>query len=84
MHPLVLVHGSWGSSAMWMGYAQYLSNKGWDVYAPDLRGHGKSGGSVAGVTMGDYVTDVARIVEEQGLKDPIISGHSMGGLIALM
>ncbi len=82
--PLVLVHGSFGSSAMWMGYIEFLSKNGWNVYALDLRGHGKSEGSVEGATMNDYVVDVHQTVTENNLKDPVIIGHSMGGLIALM
>jgi len=83
-NPIVLVHGSWGSSAMWMGYSQYLSQKGWDVYALDLRGHGKSEGEVAGATMADYADDIAHVVAEHGLNNPVVIGHSMGGLVALM
>ena len=82
--PIILVHGSWGSSLMWMNYVQFLSKKGWDVYAPDLRGHGKSKGSVAGSTMGDYVADVIRAITENKLENPIVIGHSMGGLVGLM
>jgi len=82
--PLILIHGSFGSSLMWMGYAQFLSTKGWDVYAPDLRGHGKSEGELAGAMMNDYVADIHRVITEHALENPIIIGHSMGGLIALM
>ncbi|MEX0933999.1 MAG: alpha/beta hydrolase [Candidatus Paceibacterota bacterium] len=82
--PLVLVHGSWGSSMMWMLYIKHFVEKGWDVYAPDLRGHGKSGGSVDGATMDDYVSDVKRMVDEHNLKTPLIIGHSMGGLVSLI
>ncbi len=81
---IVLVHGSWGSSAMWMGYTQFLSQNGWNVYALDLRGHGKSEGTVAGATMHDYVDDVAQVVTDHALTDSIIMGHSTGGLVALM
>jgi len=81
---VVLIHGSWGSSAMWMTYIQFLSQDGWDVYALDLRGHGKSDGSVAGTTMGEYARDVHQVVTEHDLHNPVVVGHSMGGLIALM
>ncbi|MEX0918531.1 MAG: alpha/beta hydrolase [Candidatus Paceibacterota bacterium] len=83
-NPIILVHGSWGSSVMWMDYTQFLSDKGWDVYALDLRGHGKSGGDVEGATMEDYANDVAQVVSDHGLSKPIVIGHSMGGLVALM
>lgn len=82
--PLLLIHGSWGSSTMWMQYSEILKNKGWDLYMPDLRGHGQSGGSVAGATMQNYVDDVSKVVSEHNLKMPIVIGHSLSGLVALM
>jgi len=69
---------------MWMGYTQFLASKGWDVYALDLRGHGKSEGEVTGATMKDYNDDIAQVVSENGLENPVVIGHSMGGLVALM
>ncbi|PIR69331.1 MAG: hypothetical protein COU47_03085 [Candidatus Niyogibacteria bacterium CG10_big_fil_rev_8_21_14_0_10_46_36] len=83
-NPIVLVHGSWGSSAMWMGYTQFLTSKGWDVYALDLRGHGNSEGEVRGATMKNYADDIAQVVAENDLENPVVIGHSMGGLVALM
>ncbi|MEX2404985.1 MAG: alpha/beta hydrolase [Candidatus Paceibacterota bacterium] len=82
--PLVLIHGSWGGAWMWKKYATYFAENGWEVYALDLRGHGKSGGKVAGATMEDYVADVHNVVEEALLGSSVIIGHSMGGLVALM
>jgi len=81
---VILVHGSWGSSAMWIEYTQFLSQNGWDVYALDLRGHGQSEGSVSGATMEDYAQDVKQVVTEYDLNNPVIIGHSMGGLVALL
>lgn len=81
---VVLVHGSWGSSAMWMTYIQSLSEQGWDVYALDLRGHGQSGGSLDGATMEDYASDIHSVVTEYKLENPIVIGHSMAGLVVLM
>ena len=81
---VVLVHGSWGSSSMWMGYAQFLSQNGWDAYALDLRGHGRSEGNIAGATMEDYACDVKQVVAEYDIDNPAVIGHSMGGLVALM
>lgn len=81
---LVLVHGSWGASWMWEMYIEYLGEQGWETYALDLRGHGKSGGTVAGATMEDYVADVHAAIIDNGIRSPIIIGHSMGGLVVLM
>lgn len=81
---IVLVHGSWGASWMWNMYVPFLSQKGFDVYALDLRGHGQSEGEVAGTTMQNYVEDVRQVIEENNLEHPIVIGHSMGGLVALI
>jgi len=82
--PIVLVHGSWGASWMWVMYADFLADLGWEVCTLDLRGHGKSGGSLEGATMEDYVEDIHVVIEELELINPIVIGHSMGGLLALM
>jgi len=82
--PIVLVHGSWGGTWMYQNYATYFAERGFNVHALDLRGHGESGGSVEEATMDDYENDVATAVEGLGLKRPIVIGHSMGGLVVLM
>lgn len=82
--PIVLIHGSWGASWMWNMYIPYFTQHGWDVYAPDLQGHGQSEGNVSGATMQNYVDNVAQSINENNLQNPIIIGHSMGGLVALM
>ena len=81
---LVLVHGSWGAGWMWNVYVEFFVSKGWQVVTLDLRGHGKSGGTVEGALMGNYVDDIHTVVDELELEGPVIIGHSMGGLIALM
>lgn len=82
--PVILVHGAWTGSWIWKNYAEFLAEEGWDIYALNLRGHGKSGGDVAGTTMEDYVQDIHTVVEEALLGSAVIVGHSMGGLVALM
>lgn len=82
--PLVLIHGSWAASWMWQVYTPMLTQAGYPVYALDLRGHGKSSGSLEGATMEDFVSDISAVITELGIQRPTIIGHSMGGLIALM
>lgn len=81
---LVFIHMSWGGSWVFKNYINFFAKTGYNCYALDLRGHNKSGGSVEGATMQDYVNDVQSVVAALGARDPIIIGHSMGGLIALM
>ena len=75
---------SWGGTWAFKFYMKFFSDAGYNCHALDLRGHGKSGGSVEGTTMQDYVDDVRVVVRNLGTENPIIIGHSMGGLIALM
>lgn len=82
--PLLFVHMSWGGLWAFKMYMRFFFEHGFDCYALDLRGHGISGGSVAGATMKDYVSDVREVVKYYKLKSPFIIGHSMGGLVALM
>ena len=81
--PILLVHGSANSSIVWRYWQQALACLGWSSYAIDLRGHGKSPGSVDGATMWDYANDVL-YVANQLQEIPVVMGWSMGGLVAMM
>ncbi|MXZ46337.1 MAG: alpha/beta fold hydrolase [Chloroflexi bacterium] len=81
--PVVLMHGAANSSAVWRHWQEALVERGWGSHALDLRGHGRSEGSVDGATMSDYADDVAAFVETLP-ETPVLMGWSMGGLVALM
>ncbi len=81
---IVLIHMSWGGAWIFTLYQKFFASHGITTHAVDLRGHGRSGGSVEGATMQAYVHDVAVAVEGLGITNPIVIGHSMGGLVALM
>jgi len=82
--PIVLVHGAfvgaWCYQAHWLAY---FARQGFRCYAPSLRGHGNSEGRAqldyAGI--GEYVSDIARVVEPLSGPAPILVGHSMGALV---
>jgi pimeloyl-ACP methyl ester carboxylesterase len=83
--PVVLVHGSFGGGFMWKMIAPMLATNGMHAFVPTLRGHGMSAELDLGqVSMQDYVDDVQETVNHFSLKNPIIIGHSMAGLVALM
>lgn len=79
--PLVLIHG-WGRSAdaAWWPLMEHTKRT---VIAVDLPGHGRS-------TLDERFSfelaadSVALAVEDAGLHDPILVGHSMGGPISLL
>lgn len=82
--PLLLVHGSANSAAVWTFWQRELAAHGWSSYAIDLRGHGKSGPtSLSETTMDDYTNDVDALLR-QLRERPVVMGWSMGGLVAMM
>ena len=76
----VLVHGVTSSSRTWWRVGPALAGRGYRVVAVDLRGHGASPRTVAGLSAADLAADVAETVE--GPVDLLV-GHSLGALVAL-
>lgn len=80
---IIFVHGAWHGKWCWEKYFKptFVSH-GYDVVLFDLPGHDKPG-KIKGInkySIGDYV----RVLENEVQKldsDPILIGHSMGGLI---
>jgi pimeloyl-ACP methyl ester carboxylesterase len=82
--PVILIHGSANSAAVWEFWQQALAEQGWPSYAIDLRGHGQSGPrDLSHTSMQDYAADVTVLVT-QYRQPPVLIGWSMGGLVALM
>jgi pimeloyl-ACP methyl ester carboxylesterase len=81
--PLVLLHGG---GDRWQEFIPLLPSLVlcWQVYALDLRGHGKSGRVPGRYRPADYVVDVCAFVTKRLDRCPILLGHSLGGWIALL
>lgn len=79
--PVVLLHGLTANGACWTPLARELE-KDYDVIMPDARGHGKSGAPERGYRYDDLADDVAGLIDALGLANPVLLGHSMGGMIA--
>lgn len=79
--PLVMLHGGSGRWQLYFGMLAELAER-CHVYAPDLRGHGKSGWVPWGYTIRDYVEDIGVFLRE--VSGPaVLMGHSLGGIIAV-
>jgi pimeloyl-ACP methyl ester carboxylesterase len=80
--PVLLVHGMFGGAWYWENYQGLLARYGYETHAINLRGHHGSRPvpDIGKVSLDDYVTDAIEVA--RSLKNPIVIGHSMGGLIA--
>ncbi len=80
-HPLLLIHGAFAGAWCWdEGFAGYFVERGYDVHAVSLRGHGKSRGALLMASLEDFTDDVASVAATLS-PAPILVGHSMGGMI---
>jgi alpha-beta hydrolase superfamily lysophospholipase len=84
---LVICHGLNAHSGQYAWAAEQFASNGLAVYAPDLRGHGKSEGERFYVEeVADWVSDVAGAVKIAKSREPglpvFLLGHSAGGVVS--
>jgi esterase len=75
--PVVILHGLFGLSDNWVTFGRQLSEQ-YSVYIPDLRNHGHSPHSNI-FDFPSLESDLLELVEEYGLHDISLIGHSLGG-----
>lgn len=79
--PLVLIHGLFGSASNWHGIARRLAADHL-VLVPDLRNHGQSPWNPR-MDYQSMATDLAALLDAQGIVRAHLVGHSMGGKAAM-
>jgi len=79
-HPLVYLHGAGGMTREDPLLARLADS--FHVHAPYLPGYGESEECPELRDMLDITLHTLDVVDALGLKDPILVGHSMGGMIA--
>jgi pimeloyl-ACP methyl ester carboxylesterase len=79
---VVFLHGAGFDHTVWQLLARWFAHRGASVLAPDLPGHGMSGGAPLR-SIGEMADWTAALIEVAGSKQVTIIGHSMGSLIAL-
>ena len=82
IRPFVLIPGIGVSSTYFERLAPILNEFG-PVYALDLPGFGGVPHPGRALTIAEYADLVGRVVDELGLVDPVVVGHSMGSQIAV-
>lgn len=79
---LLLVHGAGMDHSAWAQQSRALAHSGFAVLAPDLPGHGRSGGEPL-TTVPLIAQWLAALLDGLGVGRAIVAGHSLGGLVAL-
>lgn len=81
--PILFVHGANCAAWVWEeNLLPDLADRGFEVHAVSLRGHGRSEGRhlLPWMSLSDYVTDLVATVANIG-RPPVLVGHSMGGMV---
>jgi pimeloyl-ACP methyl ester carboxylesterase len=78
--PIVLVHGAGGHHLYWPSPIRRIPN--YHVYAIDLPGHGRSGGS-GQQTIASYASILVEWLMDIRVHSAVFFGHSMGAAIIL-
>ena len=76
--PVLLLHAWALSSAMWSQQVLGLTHAGYSVITFDRRGHGRAPGNGAGYDFDTLADDVAAAIDQLGLSELNLVGHSMG------
>ena len=87
-----VVHGMAEHSERYQDFAQFLVNKGFDVYASDHRGHGETAGSVENTgffakndgwnAVSKDIFQLTKLIKNKNENIPIyLFGHSMGSFL---
>ena len=79
---ILFVHGAGMDHSVWPLQARHFAYRGWNALAPDLPGHGRSGGELRDSIerMADWLWD---LIKTLAVEPVTLVGHSMGALISL-
>ena len=82
--PFLLVHGVTSDAETFWRLGPTIAAAGWRVLAPDLPGHGRTGGWRGRHRFVETAADLAALVEALGLQPGRLAvlGHSWGGMVA--
>ncbi|MFC7140729.1 alpha/beta fold hydrolase [Halosimplex aquaticum] len=76
--PLVVAHGVFDDGLARIPLARDLEDE-YDVVLYDARGHGQSDAPESGYGADDRAADLVGLLDELGIENPLLLGHSMGG-----
>lgn len=82
MSTFLLVHGAWHSGRCWERVVPLLESAGHRVLAPSLTGYGDKAHLLSPeVGLDTHVDDIVTLINEEGLGEVVLVGHSYAGLV---
>jgi pimeloyl-ACP methyl ester carboxylesterase len=80
--PVVMLHGMVSTGDCWTYTCEALKSRH-QVIAPDMPGHGRSGGGASPYSLAFYADWLSDFLDALGLSSATLIGQSMGGAICL-
>ena len=80
--PLLFLHGTGCDTSDWMPVIERLPSEQRCI-APDFRGHGQSLVLTQPFTLVDLAGDVLHLIDFLRMRELVIVGHSLGGMVAM-
>ena len=81
MTNFLLIHGAMRGAWLWDKLMPLLMKGGGNPMAIDLPGHGYRTAEASFTTMSTYINDVIQFIRKENLKDLVLVGHSMSGIV---
>lgn len=81
MTNFLLIHGAMRGAWLWDKLMPLLMKGGANPIAIDLPGHGYRTSEGSFATMSTYIDDVIQFIRKENLKDLVLVGHSMSGIV---
>jgi len=81
MTNFLLIHGAMRGAWLWDKLMPLLMKGGGNPIAIDLPGHGDRKAEASFTTMSTYIDDVIQFIRKENLKDLVLVGHSMSGIV---
>jgi len=83
---IVMIHGMWGGGWYWENYKKIFEGAGYSCITPTLRYHNVDPKDIPNPQLGttsllDYAKDLEEEIKRLDTQ-PVLMGHSMGGLLA--
>lgn len=80
---VLALHGLASNARIWELTAEFLVDRGLELVALDLRGHGLTDKPDGDYGFDTFISDISAFVRALDIQRPVIVGHSWGAMLAL-